>query len=154
MAKPNDSTARPLDNTTSAEVGALPTGGAMLPAEGEKPKAKFVPKIIKQVTLPLIKPQIDEPVYIKVTKPMYVGKDVSAREKTPGAKKKEPATLIDCINIETGEEAQLIVPSVLKGIFEDEYPNGSYVGKGFQIVKKPKREGKDYFPFLVAEIEV
>lgn len=117
-------------------------------------KPAFVPQIIKHVTLPLLKPAIDVPVYIQVLKPMYIGKDVSAKSKNAEEKKKAPATLVDCINMETGELSQMIVPSVLKGIWEDDYPDDTYVNKGFMVTKQAKREGKDYFPFSVAEIAV
>lgn len=108
--------------------------------------------VVKNVTLPLIKPEIDVPVFVKVTSAVFVGKDIA--EKTPGAKKKEPAKLINCINLQTGEEAQLIVPSVLAGIFTDEYKDDSYVGKCFQLIKHAKKAGKEYHPFTVREIKV
>jgi len=151
---------------------AIARGDAVDAKTDAPAKAKFVPKIIKHVTLPLIKPIINVPVYIKVTGTMFIGKDISARVKKGEAeeKKKAPATLMNCINLETGEESQIIVPSVLKGILEDDYtehnPDGSikkddagnpvqsYVGKGFSVTKQEKREGKDYFPFSVAEIAV
>lgn len=109
-------------------------------------------KVKRNITLPLIKPQLDVPVYIKITSEMFVGKDVSAAK--GDAKKMEPATLVNCVNLETGEEAQIIVPAVLKGIFEDEFPDNGYVGKAFSITKHPKASGKQYHPFSVAELEL
>ena len=111
----------------------------------------FVPKVKRNITLPLIKPQIDVPVYIQVTSAVFVGKAI---QKAGDGKDMEPAKLVNCVNLETGEEAQIIVPSVLNGIFEDEYPDQSYVNKGFQITKHAKASGKRYHAFSVAELEL
>lgn len=117
----------------------------------EKTETKaFQPKIVKNITLPLIKPQLDKPFYIKVTSPMFEGKKIESGDKAS----MEPATLVNCIDLETGAESQLIVPSVLHGIFDDEYKDDSYVDKGFMITKHPKVSGKRYHAFSVAEIEV
>lgn len=117
----------------------------------EAKKSTFTPKIKRNITLPLIKPVIDQPVYIKVTGPMFEGKKI---EGTGDKAKMEPATLLNCVNLETGEDAQIIVPAVLKGIFEDEYDGDAYVGKGFAVTKHPKASGKRYHPFSVAELEL
>lgn len=108
-------------------------------------------KVKRNITLPLIKPQLDTPVYLKVTSAIFQGKKI---EGTGDKAKMEPADLVNCINLESGEEAQIIVPSVLKGIFHDEFPDDSYVGKGFMITKHPKASGKRYHPFSVAELEL
>lgn len=114
-----------------------------------EPKLKF--KRTRILTLPLIKTAIDIPVYIQPTGKMFVGKELKVKN---GEKKKEPATLLNCINLESGEESQIICNAVLKGIFEDEYPNHAYVGKNFEIVKLAKQSGRDYNPFTVIEIEL
>lgn len=115
-----------------------------------KDQKAFVPEIIKNITLPLIKPSIDVPVYVKVTSEMFTGKKME----TGANKDMEAATLFNCIDLETGAESQLIVPAVLHGIFDDEYKEGAYVGKGFAITKHAKASGKKYHPFSVAEIKV
>jgi len=137
-----------VETVTAADVGTL----AEVVEVADTP-AKFVPKVIKNVTLPLLKPAIGTPIYVKVTGAMFIGKDITARETDP-TKKKAPATLVECVNLESGELSQLIVPSVLKGIWQDDYPEDSYVGKGFALTKQEKRPGKEYFPFSVAEIAV
>ena len=110
----------------------------------------FTPKIKKLITLPLIKPQIDVPIYVHIVEKMFVGKDI---KQSIGGKKMEPATLCNCVNMETGEVAQIIIPAVLHGIFDDEYPEDSYVGCAFMITKHSKIKDKNYHPFSVAEIE-
>lgn len=120
-------------------------------AETETKTAAPMFKVKKNITLPLIKPQLDVPVYVKVMEPIFTGKDI----KTAGDKKNmEPAQLMNVINLETGEEAQMIVPTVLNGIFADEYKDDAYVGLGFRIVKHPKTSGKAYHPFSVAELDL
>lgn len=111
----------------------------------------FVPKVKRNITLPLIKPQLDVPVYVKVTGAIFEGKKI---EGTGDKAKMEPAHLFNCINLETGEEAQMIAPAVLMGIFKDEYSNDAYVGCGFSITKHPKASGKRYHAFSVAELEL
>ena len=115
------------------------------------PEQKPLFKVKRNITLPLIKPAIDTPVYIKIASPMFVGKAI---QKAGDGKNMEPATLVNCVNLETGEEAQIIVPAVLKGIFEDEFPDEAYVGKAFQITKHAKVSGKQYHNFSVAELEL
>ena len=126
-------------------------------------------KIKRAITLPLVKPQIDVPVYVKITAPMVVGKVIGD---------KDAAILCNVINLETGEEAQLIIPSVLQGIFHDDFgaplygtegkgqptkvisepaadqEKDSYVGLGFQITKHAKASGKQYNPYSVAELDL
>jgi hypothetical protein len=114
-------------------------------------KKAFVPKILRAITLPLIKPQLDVPVYVLVMGTVFLGKEIAVPE---GKKKMDAAHLINVTDLETGELAQMIVPSVLKGIFADEFKDDSYVGKGFMITKHPKGSGKDYHPFSVSELDL
>lgn len=107
-------------------------------------------KVTKRITLPLIKPALDVPIYVKILDPIFQGKKIE----NGASKDMEAAMLANVVNLETGENAQIIVPSVLQGIFKDEYEKDSYVGKNFQIIKHPKGSGKRYHPFTVAEIEV
>lgn len=114
-------------------------------------KAAFVPKVLKNVTLPIIKHELDVPVYIQITGEMFEGKELKG---TGDKAKMEPATLCHAINLETGEEGQYILNAVVKGNLDEHYPNGNYVGKGFAITKHEKREGKRYNDFSIQEIEV
>lgn len=119
--------------------------------ESVKPKLNF--KVKKNLTLPLIKLQLDVPVYIKFLTEMYVGKEVKGK----GEKAKmEPAILADVINLITGEESQIIINSVVKANLteHEDYRDGKYVGKCFMLVKHDKREGKQYNDFSIQEIEV
>lgn len=128
-----------------------PTAAAEAATRAEKEQAAreaFLAKVkvTKNITLPLIKPRIDQPEFIEVLEPYFTGKKIDD--------KKEAATLLNVVNLVTGENAQIIVPAVLKGIFDDEYPDNAYVGKKFSVTKHAKQTGKAYHPFSVAEIEV
>ncbi len=115
----------------------------------EKP-APFVPKTKRVVTLPLLKMATDKPVYVKITKAMYIGKEMKQKAED---KKKEPATLVDVVDLTTGEPAQLIVSAVVKSVLNEEYTGDSYVGLCFSITRQARKEGKSYDPFRVVEIE-
>lgn len=116
----------------------------------EKAAPAFKFNVVKNVTLPLLKPNLDVPVYVKVLEPVFQGKKIDK-----GAQKDmEAAMLANVVNLETGENMQMIVPNVLDGIFAEEYKENAYVGKCFSITKHPKASGKRYHPFSVMEIEV
>lgn len=114
-------------------------------------------KTVRNVTLPVLKVEIEKPVYITVKDEMRLGSaQKPGREDGKGGEKKqkmEPATVCTVVDLETGEVKTLIVSAVVKGIFTDEYPNGGYVGKSFCLVKHAKKEGKNYFNFSVDEID-
>lgn len=123
------------------------------------PAPVFAPKRKKLLTKPLLKFVVGQPLYVFIHNAMYIGKDLS---KPGDEKKKEPATLVDVtslvVNAEgtalvMGEEAQIIVNAVIKGVFHDEYANDAYVGKCFAITKQMRQPGKAYDPFKVEEIE-
>ena len=114
----------------------------------------FEPKVKKLVTIPMLKLVVNEPRYIKVTSPMFIGKEIkSRRAAATEEKKREPATLVNAVNLEDGSECQVICSAVVKGVFEDNYPDNTYVGKCFSLVKLERKEGKDYNGFKVSEIE-
>jgi hypothetical protein len=113
-------------------------------------KAGF--KISKRVTLPLFKIAPNTEYYFQIESAMFIGKEVKEGRGGSEAKKKEPATLMRVINLETGELGQIICGAVLRGIFDDEYPEEKYVGKLFAI-EMHKIVGKDYNGYSVTEIE-
>ena len=115
------------------------------------PKAVLAFKVTKNVTLPLLKMVEEEPAFVKFTSAMFVGKEVKG---SGDGKRMEPAVLAHCINLETGENVQIIINAVVKENLNESYPSDAYVGKCFQLVKHAKREGKRYNDFSVSEIEV
>lgn len=107
----------------------------------------FTPKVKKVITLPMVKLQKDTPIYCRVDAPFFTGKAIDD--------KKEVATLCNITLLETGECAQIIVPSVLKSTFSESYPKDSYVGLCFAICKTSNAGdgGKAYAKFSLSEIE-
>jgi hypothetical protein len=103
-------------------------------------------KTKKHVTLPLLKFQNNDPLYVQFTDAIFTGKVVDD--------KKEPPKMANVINLETGEEAQIILGAVLVSNLEDTYPNETYVGKQFMIEKSAPEGARKYSLFNITEIEV
>lgn len=109
-------------------------------------------KTLKRVTLPLLKQEDEKEYYVKFTSKFYLGKDIdgnSAGDNQEG--KKNPPHLAQIINLETGREMELIANAVLKKNIEEVYPDDSYVGKCFEIVRH-NIQGKNYKGYDIAEI--
>lgn len=114
----------------------------------------FTPKRKKLLTRPVFKLATGVSLYVFIEKAMYVGKDLDAKKPVdPSKPKKEPATILEVINLASGELGVLLVPAVVKGVFHDEYKNDTYVGKCFGITKQTRAPGKQYDPYNVEEIE-
>jgi hypothetical protein len=107
----------------------------------------------KLLTRPVLKFIENQPVYVKLEEPIYVGRELKADLAPDGTKKKEPAHLANVIDLRTGELAQIIVAAVVLSVLNEEYPNSGYVGRCFAITKKGKAPGKQYFGYNVEEIE-
>ncbi|MHB1097898.1 MAG: hypothetical protein ACYC3F_17200 [Gemmatimonadaceae bacterium] len=107
-------------------------------------------KVKKHVTLPLFKWENNTPYYYRFDGPIAQGKPI--KEKA-GESKKEPAFLASVTNLATGEQGEIILGTVLRGILEDDYPEAAYVGKCFELVQK-RITGKNYNSYGVTEIEV
>lgn len=109
---------------------------------------KFVPKILNRVTLPFLKMDQNKPIYIKITKPLYMGKQIDP--------KKEAATMIQGFEYQRGELVEMIAGIVLQNELETVYPNGSYVGKCFEFVlhksDKPNKNGQLTNLYNISEI--
>jgi hypothetical protein len=109
-------------------------------------------KRVRNLTLDVLKFVENEPRYVKITGPIFIGKEQKAKAGDDD-KKREPAHLAHCVNLEDGAECQIIVSAVVLSVMMDEYPNDGYVGKCFAITKKSRTPGKQYFPYGVEEIE-
>ena len=116
--------------------------------------SKFDPKNVKvlnAVTRPTLSLVEGVPVYVKILKPIYVGKEIKGSEKKADSK---PADIADIVNLETNKEMQLVIGAIVKSNIEESYPDAGYVGKGFMITKGQKKEGKRYFNYEISEIAV
>ena len=116
----------------------------------ETKSGKFVPKKIKSVTLPLLKQADDVPYYIAVQTAITKGKEIKQKK---GETIMEPAQIMRVVNLETGQECEMIANSVLQSTFEENYPGQKYVGKAFEVIRHAKQQGKRYHTYSVSEIE-
>lgn len=104
----------------------------------------------KLVTVPVMKIVFETPYYVRLDSLFYLGKEI----KESGKVSKKPATLVNVTNMETGELGIIVCNEVLKSTIDDGYPDNSYQGKIFEIIKHQQKEGKDYCTFSIAECEV
>ena len=114
------------------------------------PAIKGLPgfKVAKNVTLPLSKWKNDQAKFLLIESAIFQGKQIAQKDGQPEEK---PADLLNCIDLETGEQAQVIVGTVLKGTLQDEYPDNAYVGKYFSITQL-RDPGKKYNTYSVQEL--
>ena len=115
----------------------------------ETPLKKFKFKKIKAVNRGLLKFSPNKPIYIKAESAMVQS------EKHPKDKSdKTPPVLMDIVDLQTGEEAQIICGEVVKSELEKHYPNNEFIGKCFEITQHEPEAGKQYRKYSIVEIEV
>ena len=107
-------------------------------------KMKF--KVKKNLTLPLLKPTIDTPFYVRIETPM-------TKSKVKPKKGEEPPTVCEVTNLETGEQMIMICGAVIENTFMDEYEADSYVGRCFQITKHKISGSQKFNAHTIIEIE-
>lgn len=119
----------------------------------------------KILTLPVLQLTVDKEYFINILEPMFKGKqmlDKATGKPKINAQSGKPEEPVDLLNIrhydpETGTEteAQIVVPTVLRGVLNESYADNAYVGKWFSITKLPiKGSGTNkYHPFSVLEVK-
>jgi hypothetical protein len=100
---------------------------------------------VRAVTLSVLKLEKGVPRFLFFVGPMYEGKKIDD--------KKEAATLIHSIDMETGEEGVIIVPTVLKKELHENYPGDTYAQRGFEVVITRDME-KKYNHVSINEVTV
>lgn len=115
-------------------------------------------KKVRSVTLQLFKWKSDQERYYKILSAMFKGQELSKvefDENGVAKAKQEPVTLVNCIDLETGEEGQFIVGQVLRDTWnsDEQYAGDQYVGKCFAITQK-RDVSKKYNTYTVIEIEI
>lgn len=106
--------------------------------------------VVRNVTLPLLKQTDDQPYYIAIVSGIVQGKAVAQKK---GETVMEPAKIMRVVNLQTGQECEMIANSVMQSTFEENYPDQSYVGKAFVVIRHAKQAGKRYHTYTVTEIE-
>lgn len=102
----------------------------------------------RKVTFPLSKWKNDEPKYLKFETAIFQGKEIKQKNTEVH---EEPADLANVIDLETGEDVQIIVGAVLKATLEEEYGEKGYVGKYFEIIQH-RDSGKKYNTYSITEL--
>jgi len=109
--------------------------------------------IKKRVKETVIKIELDTEYLFKIEGAIYKAKEATGTRKTAEDAKQEPPHLMSVSLLdEEGARGVVVVPHVLRTELEDAYPDQSYVGKMFQVIKH-KIEGKRYNDFEINEIE-
>lgn len=108
-------------------------------------------KVKKNLTLPLLKMSLEQEYFVKFTGAPFLGKEIAAKE---GSETKKPPMIVDIINLEDGEQMQLMLNKVLLGTLEETYPDNGFVGMDFRLVKHAKKSGKEYHTFSIGELEL
>lgn len=108
----------------------------------------------RHITMPTINPGVGELRILRIDSPIrqssYV--DKSTADGNRAVKQKEPAKVCTVTNMETGEVANWLMPTLAYKELEEKYPEESYVGKIFAFQKMAKRTGKTYFDIQLAEL--
>lgn len=130
-------------------LGVAPEGGGATARQYKK---------VRSVTLPLKSLKtLGDIAHVRITTPITVGKKLQGDDST-----KEPAHLCNIIDLDTGEEMQMIIPKVLRSTLEEEYPTVGekigYLGKCFEIENLGKKAGRGksaegYNTFRIVEVE-
>lgn len=114
-------------------------------------------KKVRSVTLPTLSMKdAGTLVHILFMSAFVLGRKME-QDKKAGEDEKQPAHVANIINLDTGEEMQIVGSKVLRGTLEEEYPESSYVGKCFEIENLGKHKGgksaEGYNTFRIIEVE-
>ena len=115
-------------------------------------------EVVRNVTLPFVMiPADGSNMYLKFNTAILPDTSTFServrKSKNDGEAKQEPMHIAEVTNLQTGEAGRLVAHSVLESNLVEAYPDGSYVGKCFQIAKT-KAAGKRYFNFNITEIRL
>jgi hypothetical protein len=80
---------------------------------------------VRSVTLPVLKLEKNQTRYLAILGAMHKGKKIDDQ--------KEAATICRAVDMSTGEEGQVICPTVMEKELNENYPGETYVGRGFEV---------------------
>lgn len=122
---------------------------AAAPATAAKLPAGF--KVERVITLPSM--SLKTPGEGKVLRFDSLMRISDIKQKAAAGKDMEPATIANVTDMETGEQAILLVSAVVKSNLERDYPKGEYKGKCFWVCNRGKRKpGQRYVDFDIQEV--
>lgn len=111
-------------------------------------------RVVKHVTRPLLKITDNKQYYIMFENPLKQAEQVKNPKTGADGNVVPPPFIIDVLNLEDGISMQMVANEVLKSELEKQYPDATYVGKYFEIVKNTRAEGKRYNTFGITELEL
>lgn len=109
-------------------------------------------RIVKHVTRPLLKLVDGVPTYIKLDAAFKQAEQQKNPKKDAAGNIIPPPFVIDITNLEGGIPSTMVANEVFRSELEKQYPNETYVGKYFEIIKNTKAEGKNYNTFGITEL--
>lgn len=107
-------------------------------------KPAFAVVRTKQITLPVLRIKKNEERFVEIKTPMTLGKKIDD--------KKDPATIMQAVDLETGELGIVVCSTILRKELAANYPDDSYVGRCFAILLTVL-PGKEYNGVTLSEIE-
>lgn len=108
------------------------------------------PKRLQALTLPSLSHKKTNTYFLKITGPMFTGKPIVKTDAKGNKTEERPADLLPVINLETGEPAHYLVPTIVKERLTEVK---EYVGICIEVTKTGRREGKRYDDYTLFVIE-
>jgi hypothetical protein len=110
----------------------------------EDKKPAFVK--MRAVTLPVIPLGKNVEHFFVILTAITIGKKISDN--------KEPARICNVLDMESGQVAICVAPTVMFNELNNNYPDNSYVGKGFSIMSRPGPSGSKWNHCEIAEVAI
>ena len=104
--------------------------------------------VAKQVVIPQLKQKTGETVYITINEPIHDGDEIKDATGKLGR-----ARLCEVTNLTDGKLYVYLTNAIFESALTKGYPDGSYVGRSFAIMKGDVVEGKRYKSLQVLEIQ-
>lgn len=109
-------------------------------------------RVVKHVTRPLLKLEPGVQYYVKIESAFRQAEQMKNPKKDANGNIIPPPFIVDALNLEGGVPSQMVANEVFRTELIKQYPNDSYVGKFFELIKNTKAEGKNYNTFGITEL--
>jgi hypothetical protein len=139
-----------------ANDGAAAAAAAAVNTPPAAPKGLTF-KAVKVLTLPLFKFTQDVPAYLRFDDKIFTGKTIVELDATGKDVSKAPPEMVNCTDMQTGAQCQIMLGKVLLGLVHETYPDSAYVGRVFMITQGAKKKGRgagQYNTYSITEVEV
>jgi len=110
-------------------------------------------RVVRHVTRPLLKLVDNTPTYVLIDEAMKQAEPIKGRtQKGVDGNPLPPPFIVAVTDLSDGSQKQMVCNEVLKSELDKQYPNDTYVGKYFELIKNTKAEGKRYNTFGITEL--